>query len=234
VWSITGPATSAPAYGSNTLRHVTPQSGANGTAILTASWNNFTSDITIPVGYGLESSTYNRNFNNSGNIDLRVNGVHTTSSNNWTNGQVAFSNATGVVKNWRIVSSTFPASTSMGSSNNFSIPTSCGDKTIEYSFLASYLTSSLSFALSPNPASNNITIAAARVSTDPNARTTSTEVPEYEVQIFTRYSQLMKKMKCDKGMKDITIDVSNLPSNQLYTVKLISSEGVETKSFFKE
>jgi Pregnancy-associated plasma protein-A len=247
-WSVTGPATSAPAFFSNTLRAVYPNTNANGTAILTASWNNFASDISIPVGYGAESSSYTPNYPSSGYVPLTVNQVHPTKYNRFTYGQVSFAGATGQAQNWRFLTNSSSSTTiSGGNGNSFwirftqagafatiraDIPTLCGTRTVDYSF-TSNLGGSLQFALSPNPASNNITITALNVSADPNARTTS-EMPEYEVQIFTRYNQLMKKTKCPKGSKDITIDVSNLPSNQLYTVQFISSEDVQTKSFFKE
>ena len=242
-WSITGPATIAPAYFSNILRTVYPDPTGNGTAVLSASWNNFVSDIAITVGYGTESSTYTTyDSYSSGSpvLTLRNGGFYSAKTN--TYGTVSFTGANGVAKNWRIFSQSGQAYLN-GNGNNFSlsvypnsnvtiradIPTACGDRIVQYTFYRS----GYQYALSPNPASNNITITALNVSADPNARTTS-EMPEYEVQIFTRYNQLMKKTKCEKGSKDITIDVSSLPSNQLYTVQLISSEGVETKSFFKE
>jgi hypothetical protein len=245
-WSITGPSTISN-YPS-TFKTVYPQSGVNGTAILTASWNNFTTDISIPIGYGAESSSYTPNYPQSGYVPLTVNQVHPTKYNRYTYGQVSFTGATGQAQGWRFLTNSSSSTTiSGGNGNSFwirfaqagafatiraDIPTLCGTRTVDYSF-TSNLGGGYQYALSPNPASNNITITALNVSVDPNARTTS-EMPEYEVQIFTRYNQLMKKTKCPKGSKDITIDVSNLPSNQLYTVQFISSEDVQTKSFFKE
>jgi Pregnancy-associated plasma protein-A len=215
------------------------------TITLTATWGNYISDFVIPVSaYGIESSTYTTYDNYSYGspvLTLRNGGFYSAKTN--TYGTVSFSGANGVAKNWRIFSQSGQAYLN-GYGNNFSlnvypnsnvtiradIPTTCGgDKMVQYTFYRS----GYQYALSPNPASNNITITALNVSADPNARTTS-EMPEYEVQIFTRYNQLMKKTKCPKGSKDITIDVSNLPSNQLYTVQFISSEDVQTKSFFKE
>ena len=245
-WSITGPSTTS-TYPS-TFKTVYPQSGANGIAILTASWNNFTSDIPIIVGYGEASGSYTPNYPQSGYVPLTVNQVHPTKYNRFTYGQVSYTGATGQAQNWRFLTNSSSSTTiSGGNGNSFwirfaqagafatiraDIPTACGLRTVDYSF-TSNLGGGYQYALSPNPASNNITITALNVSADPNARTTS-EMPEYEVQIFTRYNQLMKKTKCPKGSKDITIDVSNLPSNQLYTVQFISSEDVQTKSFFKE
>jgi Pregnancy-associated plasma protein-A len=242
-WSITGPATIAPAYFSNILRTVYPDPTGNGTAVLSASWNNFVSDIAITVGYGTESSTYTTYDNYSSSspvLTLRNGGFYSAKTN--TYGTLSFTGANGIAKNWRIFSQSGQAYLN-GYGNNFSlsvypnsnvtiradIPTACGDRMVQYTFYRS----GYQYALSPNPASNNITITALNVSADPNAGTTS-EMPEYEVQIFTRYNQLMKKTKCPKGSKDITIDVSDLPSNQLYTVQFISSEDVQTKSFFKE
>jgi Pregnancy-associated plasma protein-A len=238
-WSITGPAYFGNPQGFST--YVNPFPNTNGEATLTASWNNFTSDLKIPVGWGSEKSIYRRT-NSSNPTNIYSGGFY--SATNSTSGTISFSGATTPGTNWRVVSQSGSA-TFFGSGNNFNVnvsqnanitlavdfSTACGLKTTQFTFYRS----SYQFLLSPNPASNSITIAAASISTnpDPNVRTTS-EVPEYEVQIFTRYNQLMKKMKCDKGAKDITIDVSNLPSNQLYTVQLISSEGVEIKSFFKE
>jgi hypothetical protein len=241
-WNITGPST-ASTYPS-TFKTVYPQSGANGTAILSASWNNFVSEIAIPVGYGTESSTYTTydSYSSGSPVLTLTNGGFYSAKTN-TYGTLSFNGANGVAKNWRIFSQSGQAYLN-GNGNNFSlfvypnsnvtiradIPTTCnGDKMVQFTFYRS----GYQYALSPNPASNNITITALNVSADPNARTAS-EMPEYEVQIFTRYNQLMKKTKCAKGSKDITIDVSSLPSNQLYTVQLITSEEVQTKSFFKE
>jgi Pregnancy-associated plasma protein-A/Secretion system C-terminal sorting domain len=241
VWGITGPATSATAYGSNTLRHVTPQSGANGVAVLTASFNNFISDIEVQIGYGTESSTFRVNGNLSPPTSINNSGYSSARTNSF--GKLIFTGATGVATNWRKLSQSSGQVNLSGSGNDFNlsvtpgnyvviaadIPTVCGIKTVQYTFY----NSGVNYALSPNPASNNITIAASSVNANPNARTTS-EVPEYEVQIFNRYSQLIKKSKCPQGSRDITIDVANLPSNQIYTVKLISDSDVQTKSFFKE
>jgi hypothetical protein len=242
-WSIAGPATTS-GYPS-TFATVYPQSGANGTAILTASWNNFITDISIPIGYGVESSTFRLNGNISAPTSINNGGYSSARTNSY--GTLLFSNASGSATNWRKLSQGSGSVYLTGSGNNFNLNVSPGTyvviaadipiiggctRTVQYTFY----NSGISYALSPNPASNNIRIAATSVSgnPDPNARTTSTEVPEYEVQIFTRYNQLMKKMKCEKGVKDISIDVSSLPSNQLYTVQLISSEDVQIKSFFKE
>jgi hypothetical protein len=245
-WSISGPAYFGNPQGTSV--YVNPFPNTNGTAILTASWNNFTSSLSIPVGWGDASGSYTPNYPSSGYVPLTINQVHSTKYNRYTYGQVSFSGVIGVPMNWRLLTSSSSSTTiSGGNGNTFwirfaqanafatiraDIKTACGDKTVDYSFVSN-LGGSLQYALSPNPASNNITITALNVSADPSARITS-EMPEYEVQIFTRYNQLMKKTKCPKGSKDLTIDVSSLPSNQLYTVQFISSEDVQTKSFFKE
>lgn len=247
VWSITGPATSAPAYGSNTLRHITPQSGANGTAVLTASWNNFTDDFTIPIGYGTENSTYNPGSYNIGNANLRDGVTHMTGYNRYTYIDMNFTGAIGQAKNWRLVNSSHQIYiSSANTTNNFwiymtqpyafatiraEIPTICGDKTVEYSFLSGYLNNN--YAISPNPASNEITISASAPS-DPNNRTSNVTVRDYEVQIFNSFNQLLKKTKSGRNNSDVTIDISRFPSNQFYTVKLISNDDVQTKSFFKQ
>jgi Pregnancy-associated plasma protein-A/Secretion system C-terminal sorting domain len=242
-WSITGPATTS-GYPS-TFATVYPQAGANGIAVLTASWNNNAADISIPVGYGTETSYYNfyYPFSNYGN--LRSYGVHYITYNSDTYGQLSFSNATGPAQNWQLLTSSSQAYFS-GSGNSFSIrltqpyafarvratvPTACGDRTVEYSFYGAYGTS---YALSPNPAANEITISASALSGDPNSRTSNTTMAEYEVQIFNSFNQLLKKTKSGRGNSEVTIDVSRFPSNQFYTVKLISDTDVQTKSFFKQ
>jgi hypothetical protein len=241
-WSISGPAYTSNISGFST--YVNPWSGANGTAVLTATWNNLTSDISIPIGYAIENSTYTPNYPSSGYIPLRVNQVHETSFNRFTYGQVAFTGATGQAKNWRFLTSSSNTTTMSGTGNSFwirftqagalatiraEIPTICGDRSVDYSFTTS---GSSAFSISPNPVSNNITIRASNAVTDANALTT--EIPEYDVQIFTRYNQLMKKAKCHKGNGEITIDISTLSSNQLYTVQLITATDIQTISFFKE
>jgi hypothetical protein len=244
-WSITGPASLGFSTGFST--YVNPWQNANGTATLTASWNNFTTDLTIPVGYGAESSSYTPNYPSSGYVPLTVNQVHSTSYNKFTYGQVSFTGATGQAQNWRFLTNSSSSTTiSGGNSNSFwirftqpgafatiraDIPTLCGLRTVDYSF-TSNLSGGYQYRLSPNPATNNITINASNVSIDPNARVEDT--PEFEIQIFSRYSQLMKTMKYPKGSTEIQMDVSNLPSNQLYTARIVSSTDTHTLSFFKE
>jgi hypothetical protein len=248
-WSVTGPATISTPFPGFTYSIISLNipAGANGQGVLTASWNNFTDELPYVVGYGVESSTYNPNYYNSGNRSMTVNSTNMTSYNNWTYGQVAFTGATGTAKNWRLVScnSCNPQTYFYGSGNNFGvyltqpyafatiraeIPTSCGDKTVEYSFLGGYLNPR--YGISPNPASNSITISATGLAADPNARVASPTA--YEVQIFNNYSQLLKKTTCPSGANDVQIDISSFPSNQFYTVKLISANDVQTKSFFKQ
>ncbi len=247
-WSATPPVTVTwnNWLGGSHLGYVNIPNNFSGEVEITASWNNYIDSKKFVVGYGSENSTYNPNYQNSGNRPLYKNSVSMTSYNNWTYGQVNFATATGVAKNWRLKSSSSPTYISTGNSNNFSIyltqpyalatiqadiPTDCGDKTVEYSFLGGYL--NLTYEISPNPSSHEITISAFAPS-DPNNRTASSNTPAYEVQIFNSFNQLMKKKKASKNNGTITIDISNFPSNQFYTVKLISDNDVQTKSFFKQ
>jgi hypothetical protein len=243
-WTITGPATVNGNSSAFTACYVTPQSGANGVATLTATWNNLADDVTFPIGYGAESSSYNFYYPFYSYNQLRVNGVHTTAYNSTTYGQVSFTGATGQAQNWQLLTSSSQAVFS-GNGNNFSIrltqpyafatiratiPTICGTRTVDYSFYGGY---GMSYAISPNPTSSNITITATSLSGDPNARAGSSTA-DYEVQIFNNLNQLLKKTKNVQGGSDITVDVSSFPPNQFYTVKLISSTDVQTKTFFKQ
>jgi Pregnancy-associated plasma protein-A len=246
-WNITGPATSAPAYGSNKLRHVTPQSGANGTAVLSASWNNFVSDFTILYGFGNEGSLYSYSGNTFANTPIYSGGYYPAKSGSF--GKVSFSGATGTAQNWRVVSQTGSAYF-YGSGNNFNVSayppnsnitvkadvnTACGLRTIQYTFYYSpygYGGGGYSYRLSPNPASNSITIQATNTNPDPNARVGDS--PEYDVQIYNRFSQLLKTVKCPKGTTEIQVDVNGLPSNQLYTARIVSGVDIQNISFFKE
>jgi hypothetical protein len=244
-WSITGPATIGSS--GSTFKTVVPQTGANGTVVLTASWDNFTSDTTFTVGYGSETSTYNPNCYNLYNTPITEGSTNMTCYNNWTYLNVSFSGATGVAKNWRLVYNSHPTYVlNLGSGNQTGvyltapyalttiraeIPTTCGDKTVEYSFLGGYLNPV--YVISPNPATNEIQISASGLTDDPNARVRNSSAA-YEVQIFNRYSQLLKKTICPSGSTDLNIDISRLSSNQLYTVKLISNGNVQVKSFFKQ
>jgi Pregnancy-associated plasma protein-A len=243
-WSITGPASLGFSTGFST--YVNPWQTSNGTAILTASWNNFTSDLSIPVGYGAEGSLYSYSGNSFANTPIYSGGSYPAKTNSF--GKVSFTGGIGTAQNWQVISQTGSAYF-YGYGNNFNVSayppsssitvkgdinTACGIKTVQYTFYYSpygYGGGS-SFRLSPNPASNTITINASNVSTDPNARIGDT--PEFEVQIFSRYSQLMKTMKYPKGSTEIQMDVSNLPSNQLYTARIVSSTDTHTLSFFKE
>ena len=242
-WTITGPASISNSQGFST--YVNPYGNTNGVAVLTASWNNLRSDLSIPVGYGMATGSYTPNYPSSGYVPLTINQVHSTSYNKYTYGQVSFTGATGVAQNWRFLTNSSSSTTiSGGNSNSFwirftqagafatiraDIPTSCGITTVDYSFTSS---GGARYALSPNPASNEIKIKASKTSNDPNASTS--DIPEYDVNIFTSYNQLVKKAKCPKGNGEVTIDVSGFVSNQFYTVQLISNEDVQTISFFKE
>ncbi len=244
-WSVTSPATTSN-FGSNaqTYTYISVPSNTNGEITLTASWGNFTDDIKFKVGYGVEDSRYNPNYYNSWYRPMTNRSVSMTSYNNWTYGQVSFSNATGPAKNWRLASSSSQTYISCWNNNigvyltqpyafatiRAEVPTNCGDVTVEYSFLGGYLNPA--YGISPNPASNNITISATGLAEDPNARTINPTA--YEVQIFNRFNQLLKKTTCPRGNNEVQIDISSFPSNQLYTVKLISTNDVQTKSFFKE
>jgi hypothetical protein len=251
VWSITGPATSATAYGTNTLRHVTPQNGANGTAVLTASWNNFTDNITIPIGYGAESSYIVPTCNNEYTTSFAVrDGTNTiVCPNSYMTGELLFTGATGPATSITLTSTNSSYVYFNASGNNFTlyisdpyayaqiqalIPTTCGSRTVNYTFFANIPNGPNYYRISPNPANNEITISAS-MPVDPNNRTSnSASTPAYEVQIFNSFNQLLKKTKVKKDDRDVTIDVSGFPSNQFYTVKLISNNDVQTKSFFKQ
>jgi hypothetical protein len=254
-WDLTGPATRL--TNSSTFGTIIPQVGANGTAVLSASWNNMVSDVSIPIGWGDENSTYNINSSNSVNEPLIVGSYNLVGCNRWTNGKVSFTGATGQAKNWRITlnSSSSPAYI-FGYTNDFGvqltqpfqlvkveaeIPTLCGDKTVAYYFTGGFgfkgdngSGSSVNFAISPNPATNQINIQSSLSISDSDNKTGDSNTGGYEVQIFNNFNQLMKKAKCPQGNRDITIDVANLPSNQFYTVKLISDNDVQSKSFFKQ
>jgi hypothetical protein len=242
-WSVTGPATISTYSGfTYSLTSLNIPAGASGQGVIKASWNNFIEEIPYTVGYGVETSSYDPIYYNT--RSMTKGSVNMTSYNNWTYGRVSFTHATGPAKNWRIVSSSSQAYIS-GSGNNFGvyltqpyalvkvqaeIPTLSCDLTIEYSFLGGYLNPG--YGIAPNPASNSITISATGLAEDPNARTTNQTA--YEVHIFNRFNQLLKKTTCPRGSNDVQIDVSSFPSNQLYTVKLISANDVQTKSFFKQ
>jgi Pregnancy-associated plasma protein-A len=251
-WSITGPATTSN-FGNNSLlyTYVLPQNGANGTAILTASWNNNTTDISIPIGYGAESSYIVPTCNNDYTTSFPVrDGTNTiVCPNSYMTGELLFTGATGPATSITLTSTNSSYVYFNASGNNFTlyisdpyayaqiqaqIPTNCGSRTVNYTFFANIPNAPNYYRISPNPANNEITISAS-MPVDPNNRTgNSASTPAYEVQIFNSFNQLLKKTKVKKDDRDVTIDVSLFPSNQFYTVKLISNNDVQTKSFFKQ
>ena len=245
LWNITSPATVLSGTPGQRNVYVSFPSTFNGQVTLNATWNggNQTSDLPITLGYGIENSTYNRNCYNSYPIDLRINGSHTTCYNTWTTGIVAFTGATGPAQSWRVVSS-YGNPTFSGSGNNFQIyfygpyhsatieaivPTGTCSRTIQYFFLSSML--SYNYAISPNPAYDNIMITAAPNNNDPTARLPQNI--EYEVQLYNSFNQLLKKVKNKQGSPDVPIDISSFPSNQFYTVRLISGNDTQIQKFFK-
>jgi hypothetical protein len=209
-WSITGPAYFGNPSGFSV--YVNPFPNTNGEATLTASWNNLTSDIKIPVGYGVEGSLYSYSGNTFANTPIYTGGYYPAKSGSF--GKVSFTGAIGTAQNWRVVSQTGSAYF-YGSGNNFNVSayppsssitvkadinTACGLKTVQYTFYYSpYGYGGSSFRLSPNPASNSITIQASNLNPDPNARVGDS--PEYDVQIYNRFSQLLKTVKCPKAQQ---------------------------------
>ena len=114
------------------------------------------------------------------------------------------------------------------------IPTLCGNRTVNYYFFANIPNGQnpYSYRVSPNPASNNITVSASRSINGTASRVIDSY--EYEAQVFNAFGQLMKKKKNIRGEGDVDINVANFPSNQFYTVKLISGTDVQTQRFFKQ
>ena len=114
------------------------------------------------------------------------------------------------------------------------IPTACGTRTADYYFYANINDNQYNpyYRISPNPASSNVTISAAMKKGSGTERIADTY--EYEVQVFNPFGQMLIKKKNIAGAADVDIDVSRFPSNQFYTVKLISGKDVQTQKFFKQ
>ncbi len=232
-WSITGPAYVSNSSGFST--YVNPWNGADGQAILTASWNNMTTDLAVPVGWGFQNSTYKFN-SNSTPVNINSGGYYP--AGNSTSGIISFTGATGAGTNWRTISQYGQASfsgflnsfnVSVGQGSNITIavdfPTLCGTRTAIYVFARSG--GIYQYALSPNPASNNLTVKG----------TTQTAVTArnftYDVEIISPTSQVVKIKKNISSEQDTNIDISNLAPNQFYTIRFINNNEVEVQRFFK-
>jgi hypothetical protein len=251
-WSVTGSATLA-SYSGFTYSIASLNAPPSGSAVgvITASWGNFTDAIPYVFGYGTESSYIVPTCNNEYTTSFPVrDGTNTiVCPNSYMTGELLFTGATGPATSITLTSTNSSYVYFNASGNNFTlyisdpyayaqiqaiIPTTCGSKTVNYTFFANIPNAPNYYRISPNPANNEITISAS-MPVDPNNRTpNSASTPAYEVQIFNSYSQLLKKTKVKKDDRDVTIDVSGFPSNQFYTVKLISNNDVQTKSFFKQ
>jgi Pregnancy-associated plasma protein-A len=245
-WNVSGPGTFTPGSPPIAGAFNIPNPNSNGELILIASWNNFTDNISVPVGYGSEGSLYSYSGNSFPNTPIYSGGYYPAKSGSF--GKVSFTGATSAAQNWRVLSQTGSAYL-YGSGNNFNVSayppsssitvkadinTVCGLRTVQYTFYYSpygYGGGGY-YRLSPNPTGNSLTIQASNLNPDPNARTS--DIPEYDVQIYNRFGQLMKKVKCPKGTTQIELDVSGLLPNQLYTARMISGTDVQNISFFKE
>ena len=193
-----------------------------------------TSSLAIPVGWGLEKSTYKVN---PGSLDksLISGNFHPASSN--TSGIISFTGATGAGTNWRIINqygqvsfsgylNSFNVSVGQGSSVTVAVdfPTICGTKTAIYIFAKS----NYQFGLSPNPANNNL-----RVSGTTLDAATARGGFNYDVEIMSNLGQLVKNLKNVRSGQDKDIDISGLRSNQFYTIRFISNSEVVVQQFFK-
>ena len=104
------------------------------------------------------------------------------------------------------------------------MPTICGDRTAIYTFARS----NYQFALSPNPANNNL-----RVSGTTLDAATARGGFSYDVEIMSNLGQLVKNLKNVRSGQDKDIDISGLRSNQFYTIRFISNSEVVVQQFFK-
>ena len=248
-WNVTGPAT-----GGNTnqiLATFSNPSTANGVATVTASWDNYTTSQDIQVGYGNESSYIVPTCNNDYTTPYPMSdGTNTiVCPNSGMVGELQFSGATGPATSMTLVSTNSSYVSFNANGNNFNlymsdlysfaqiqavIPTLCGNRTVNYYFFANIPNgpNPYFYRVSPNPASNNITVSASRSINGTASRVIDSY--EYEAQVFNAFGQLMKKKKNIRGEGDVDINVANFPSNQFYTVKLISGTDVQTQRFFKQ
>ena len=237
-WSITGPAFIGNPQEFSIF--VNPWQNQNGEAILTGSWNNLTSSLAIPVGRGAENSTFKFN-NNSANAPLRNGNFHPAGNN--TSGIISFTGATGAGQNWQMVNKTgtasfsaflnsFSVNVSVNSSITIAvdIPTPCGPRMVQYIFARSGGGGgNFRVALSPNPASNTLTVKGS--AQDPTTARSSSF--SYDVEILSSASQLVKKVKNISSDQDTDIDISGLVPNQFYTIRFINKEEVVVQKFFK-
>ena len=246
-WSVSGPAT-----GGNTNRIFASfrnSSTANGVATVTASWGNFTASQSLQVGYGVESSfcTYNcGGYSSTYTESMRDGNAILTCPNTYINGELIYSGSNyppGV--SITLLNSSAPVYFSSNSNTfslyftqNFSdatiravIPTACGNKTVDYIFLARGSESPY-YRISPNPASNNVVISAAMKKNGATEKIANDY--QFEVQVFNPFGQMLASKKNVAGNPDVDIDISRFPSNQFYTVKLISGKDVQTQKFFKQ
>ena len=248
IWSVSGPATFQGSLG--VAAGFALNNSINGTATVTASWNNLTTSIGLPTGYGGESSSYSSNcYNDATAVSyLQAGDINIVCPNRYIQAYLGFTGATGPISISMVGNSgTANFSYYGGSSFNLyfpqqyssaqiraTIPTACGTRTADYYFYANIDDNQYNpyYRISPNPASSNVTISAAIKKGSTTERIAETY--EYEVQVFNSFGQMLIKKKNIAGAADVDIDVSRFPSNQFYTVKLISGKDVQTQKFFKQ
>ena len=246
-WSVSGPATLG--FTNQNIANFNNSFTANGVATVTASWGNFTASQPLQVGYGNEMSfcTYNCGgyYPYTSTEPMRNGNAILTCYNTDINAQLMYSGAIFPGPSAALLNSSAPVYFSsnvntftLNFTQNFTdatirvtIPTACGNRTVDYLFLARGGENPY-YRISPNPVSNNITISAAMKKNGTTERVANDY--QFEVQVFNPFGQMLASKKNVAGNPDVDIDVSRFPSNQFYTVKLISGKDVQTQKFFKQ
>ena len=248
-WQFAGPIIGS---SGNQVRTVFSNSStANGVGTVTASWGNYTTSVDVAIGYGAESSyivpTCNNDYTTAYPMSDGANTI--VCPNSGMVGELQFSGATGPALSMTLVSTNSSYVSFNANGNNFYlymsdlysfaqiqavIPTICGNRTVNYYFFANIPNgpNPYFYRVSPNPASNNITVSASRTVNGTASRVINSY--EYEAQVFNAFGQLMQKKKNLRGEGEVEINVANFPSNQFYIVKLISGTDVQTQRFFKQ
>jgi Pregnancy-associated plasma protein-A/Secretion system C-terminal sorting domain len=114
---------------------------------------------------------------------------------------------------------------------NVTTNTNCGALASSYTF--NNFNSGFYFRISPNPASDFLTVKSLEVDIENSNNRNNDKPPKYDVNIYDNTNRLVKQIKNLEGFDEKQIDISSLPHTQHYNVQIISEQNVSVHKIFK-
>ncbi len=241
-WTHTGPI--RPYLPSNNVRSPIYEVIGDGEATISATWGNYTDTEVFAVGVGAIKGTL------SGTSVFPAPAIRFVTQNTTVRFNVANSAASGtptVVANvspnvsWsqsgNDIFITFPrlrGFTTASASFTITTNNNCGALTSTYNFISTGSIIPYSFRVSPNPASDYVTITAEQVAIPDGETSKEKEKPlKYDVIIYDQLNRPIKQMKNMEGLGEKQIDISNLPAARHYNIQIVTENDAVVHKIFK-